>query len=356
MVALAPSVARAEASHSVYIPISIHTESEVIRSSACLEVEEQVNSQPAAKLDTGFAAADRSFDAVISAMKRKDHDALLRLADPKLGRDPKQFDLQASAYFQQFEKIDLVGVTRVYRLDGLVIYLAKLQLDGKPIFSPFAFTYNEEGVAGFLPYNTDLVTDELVEGWLRAKWGPASTANPTYCDGPTVARANHRVALASAAEGQKQGSHLSYLLLDGTSFDNPGRLKDSTLQVEEAVGAIDSALAGDRMEEFLALLPPVAAKRARETLVSAKGDERERFTAAITEQKPFFMFDASPLFVVYTKAPTGLIRVMYFTFNAQHRLVWTNSSLATSADRVFKRGPLFEAASLKVPFASMAIK
>ena len=48
--------------------------------------------------------------------------------------------------------------------------------------------------------------------------------------------------------------------------------------------------------------------------------------------------------------------MLYFTFAADKRLLWTNSSYLTVWDRVFKQDPLFAADGSTKPFSRLAIK
>jgi hypothetical protein len=50
------------------------------------------------------------------------------------------------------------------------------------------------------------------------------------------------------------------------------------------------------------------------------------------------------------------VQVMYFTVRSDNALLWTNSSHITVSDKIFKRGPLYNAASLPRPFSNVATK
>lgn len=83
--------------------------------------------------------------------------------------------------------------------------------------------------------------------------------------------------------------------------------------------------------------------------------DRERYFASLRGLKPLFLFDASPLIVVYVHTAEG-IQVLYFTAGAKPgELHWTNSSFLSIVDEIFKKGPLFSAATAERPFQDLAI-
>jgi len=343
--------------HPAYLPMTFHAESQSIRTTACLQVVERTYPQSAWWEDTRSTldAPERALQAVIAAIKRRDRTALYQHSHPTLGRDPKRFDDQAKAFFQQFEALELSAVPRAYEFDGLAVFFAKIRFKQQTFFAPFIFASEDDGSFGFLPYRTDTVTYQLVDDWFNSMWGPAATANPAYCTGEDIKRATHRVSLVPSSGTANWAGPRSSLFLVGASLDTPGRLATLVSRVSAAMRDLKSALAGRGIDDFAARLTPDGARRVKEWFATADQAERGRYQAAITGQQPFFLFDASPLVIVYTKSPVG-VRVMYFTFNAGNRLLWTNSSYITVADRVFDKGPLRDAAVLAQPFSSIALK
>jgi len=350
-------VAAAAPGHPAYLPMTFDAESQSIKTAACLEVVERAYRQsawwegPMSALD----APERALKAVIAAIKRKDRAAFYQQAHPTLGRDPKRFDEQAKAYFQQFEALELVGVPRAYEADGLVVFFAKIRFKQQTFFAPFVFASEDDGSFGFLPYRTEALTYRLVADWFNASWGPAATANPTYCTGEDLKRATHRVSLVPFSGTAAQAGHPSSLFLVGASLDKPGRLTNLVVRVATTIKDMKSALVGGGIDDFARHLTPEGARRVKEWFATADQLDRQRYQAALLEQQPFFVFDASPLVVVYTKSPVG-VQVMYFTMHAGTRLLWTNSSYFTVSDQVFKKGPLRDAAGLDQPFTTIALK
>ena len=191
------------------------------------------------------------------------------------------------------------------------------------------------------------MTHLLVKDWFDAVWGPAATDKPTYCTDEEIRRATHRIALESASGTPWRPS---YLLLAGAPLDKPGKLTDLAVRAKSAIGDLKSALARGGVDDLVKHLTPEGGNRLKAWFASADQIERDRYTTAVTRQMelPFFFFDASPLVVVYTRSPVGVVEVMYFTPNAKSELLWTNSYHITVSDRVFKKGPLHDAA-LRAP-------
>jgi hypothetical protein len=350
-------VVAAEEARVVYLPMSFSTEARVIRTTACLQVTERAYPQTAWWEDAAgdASAPDRAFKAVIAAIKRKDRAALLKTTDPEQAKDTKRFDAQAGAFFQQFEVVELIAVPRAYEFDGLAVFFGKLRAkNGRIIFAPFVFAYEGDGSYGFLPSRTRKLTFELVSDWFMPSDGPPPTDNPPYCADADVRRATHRVALASAS-GSTQGRP-SYLLLTGAPLDAPGSLARLATGVKSTIGQMQTALRSNAVDDVATHMTPEGGTRLKTWFASADQTERDRYKAALTEDQPFFVFDESPLVVVYTRSAAGVVHAMFFTFDAANRLLWTNSAYITISDRVFKDGPLFNAASSKTPFSSLAIK
>jgi hypothetical protein len=110
------------------------------------------------------------------------------------------------------------------------------------------------------------------------------------------------------------------------------------------------------IDEITPRMTPEGANRLKDWYAKATEDERKAYREALTGQRPFFVFDASPLVAVYTRAASGSVQVLYFVADPTGALLWANSSHVTIADRVFKRGPLFDAAQLEKPFSTVVIK
>jgi len=298
------------------------------------------------------SCADAAFRAVIAAMKQKDRAALLKLSDPSQTRDAAKFDQQANAFFQQLQTIRLVSVPRAYELDGLVAYFGKFQSPTQTAYVPLVFTHQGDGSYLFLPMRSKQTTFNIVEGWFAPSG--RGTDSPTYCTDAEVKRATHRVALAGASVWRP-----STLTLTGGSLEasaRPSPVSAMAAQVKSTIEQMKSAVRGADISGLYEHMTPEGASRLRKWYETAQPQEREQYKAALIDQQPFFVFDESPLVVVYTKTKLSGVQVLYFTATADQRLLWTNSAHITDSDQVFKRGPLVAAASAATPFSTMVIK
>jgi hypothetical protein len=345
------AAASAQDTRTVYAPIIFNAEAGTLRTSACLQLVERV--YPLTPWWENAAAAangpDRAFKAVIAAIKQKDRAALLKLTDPAQARDTARFDQQANAFFQQFESIRLLAVPRAYEVDGLVVYFGKFQAPTQTAYVPLAFARESDDSFKFLPSRTDKVTFVLLNDWVNPSRS-ASFDNPSYCSDAEVTRATHRVSLVPGSWRP------SALLLTGAPLAAPGALSPIATLVTTTIDRMKAALRGPDLDAFGAFVTPEGGGRLRQWFATAQPSERDAYQAAFIGQQPFFVFDQSPLVVVYTKTSTGEIQAIYFSVTADRRLLWTNSSHITVADQVFKRGPLLAAAGAAPPFSTVVIK
>ena len=128
-------------------------------------------------------------------------------------------------------------------------------------------------------------------------------------------------------------------------------------QVKSTLEKMKSALASGTIDGFIKFMAPEDGKRLKDWYASASEAERSGYKSATIKQtgQPYFLIDASPLVVAYTKSGAG-VQVMYFTVPSSNELLWTNSFNLTVSDKVFKTGPLYDAALLANPFSTLAIK
>jgi hypothetical protein len=357
VLSLASQVIWAKNSRSVYLPLVFNAEGRPVATAACLLVTERTYPQTDWWTDaaSNTGPSERALKAVVAAIRRKDRAALYHLSHPALGRDAKQFDVQAEAYFQQFAVLDLVSVTRAYEFDGFSVFFAHYWFKERSIFGPLVFAAEDDGSFGFLPYRAEAPTYRLVEDWFNAAGRPAATAAPAYCGDEDIKRATHRISLGTSADVTRPPRQPSVLFLRGAPLDRPGNLHTLAARIRSAIAGLKSAAAGGSIDDLTAHLTPEGGRQLKEWFATADQAERRRYETAIVRQQPFFLFDLSPVAVVYTKSPAG-VQVMYFTAGAGGAPLWVNSSYITVPDRVFKTGPLYDAALQPVPFGSIAIK
>lgn len=343
---------------TVALPLTFPTVAEPIRTSACLEVIER--RYPASAWWENAAdndePADRAFKAVVAALKHQDRDALWKLSNPELGRDVKQFDQQAKALFQQFQVLEIAVVPLAYEFDGLVVFYPKFRMRGhtETMSASLAFARSQDGSFGFLPYRTKRLTFGLVEDWFHAPWGPDKTDHASYCFDDDVRRSNYRVSLVSS-DGPQAGWHPSSLMLRGAPVDTQGALSDLAGQVKTVLDRMKASLNRGAIDEFVRHMDPDGAKRTKQWYDSTTDAERDIYNRRLNDQRPFFLFDASPLVVLYAKTPNNDLQVMYFV-SSHNDLLWTNSTHITIADKVFKDGTIAKAAMVQKPFSEFAVK
>jgi hypothetical protein len=341
----------AQETRTVHASMVFQAEGGPLQTTACLQLTERV--YPASRwweTSPGEGSApDRAFKAVFAAIKAKDRAALLKLTEPAQARDTPQFDRQASAFFAQFQSIQLVALPRAYEFDGLVVFFGTFKSEDQTAVVPLVFAREGEERFGFLPSRAKGVTFTLVSEWFTASAGPGRET-PAYCDEPAVKRATHRVALRGSSWRP------SLLLLTGASLDAPGSLSDVAARVKSTIERMKAALRGPDVSAFFTHMTPEGAGQLKPWLETAPAVETGAYKTAFIGQQPFFVFDESPLVVVYTKTASGQIQVLYFTATADKRLLWTNSAYITVADQVFKQGPLLTAAATAQPFSGLALK
>jgi hypothetical protein len=354
------NVALAADARVAYLPIAFHAESETIPTTACLQVTERVYPQSAWWEDANGNgdAPERAFKAVIAAIKHQDGAALLKLSDPAERADRKEFDNQARGFFRQLEtSFKLVDVPREYEFDGLSVYFARVRYEGRTIGVPFMFAHQDDGSFGFLPSRRgqlNQATYLLVEAWFNATWGPARSDSPTYCTDATVRRATHRLLVAGAGGATRPGKQ-TYVFVAGVPLDASGNPAGLTARIRSTVEQLKSAFATG-IDDVTKHMTPEGGKRMAAWYASADQAERVRYQAMITSQSPFFVFDASPLMVVYSRSPGGSVDAMYLTVGPRNDLLWTNSSQITAEDKVFKSEASYDSAKRKPPFGNFALK
>lgn len=351
MSAFMPQASLGAESRSVYLPLMFFTEADQVRTTACLPVIERKYAQSdwLKTSPENAAPPERALAAVLSAMDRKDRAALLQLSDPQLGRgDIKQFDLQAGAFFQQMQVIEKRTVVAEYELDGLAVFFLRIEAKGRAHIVPFIFARQHDGGLGFLPYRTERLSLSLVEDWATSPWGYAGDGSPEYCSQQTLQHMTHQVPLI--AKGETRTTSSPALLLAGGPL-TAATLAPLSARITAILDQMKADLAKDRWDAFSKHL--TGADQLLKWQVSAEKLERDAYKAAFTQQKPFFIFDAQPLVIVYTTTPAG-IKAMYF-INRAGELQWTNASHVTRVDQVFKRGLMIQAASAEPPFATLVI-
>src|SRR5438552_4855983 len=362
--------------HVVFVPLILTTDTvlgskserasakappEKLQTTACLQVSERL--YPEGRWWTvphsQHSPQERAFATLMLALSQKDRSALLGLLDQNdahgISKQKPGSD-ELGLAFQQFQSFDLVAVLRAYEFDDMAVFLATINIGHKVSYLPFVFARQEDGSFGFLLHWENRATYQIFIDWMAVAWGPTATAatTPNYCGMDTIKRANYRAPLQQMAT--KPVWHLSELLLSGFPVNAPG---DHAAIAKEILGTMEkmkAAMVTQNLDEFARYMTPQGGESLKKGLVSTDQAARDAFKTAIGDLTAFFIFDAGRVLVVYNEPLSAYYGVMYFTRRSDGQLVWTNASHITPEDDVFKRGALYKAASLPVPFSSLAIK
>jgi hypothetical protein len=341
--------ARSAPAHEVDVPMTFSSDSGLLRTDACLQVQERRYEETTAWQGFGPSADDseKAMDALVAVLKRGDRDALLQLSDPDLGRDPKQFEDQAQAYFVQMQRGEIVSIPLAYEFSGFVVFLAEFRWMGRTLSSPFVFHHEKNGTLGFLPYRTDDLTFELLRGWFEGPWGPLPGSHQSYCSQGSMSEFNYRVPTSAS-----QSEPIPYIFLKGAPITQSS---DLSSRVTATLQGMKKAINGENwIDRFAVFQSEAGAKRFKEWYQGASKSERDEYKQYVADLAPFFIFDASPLIIVYMRNPPDRVQVVYL-IPSGNDLVWTNATRATVTDKLFKLGPLLSAAKLAKPFSSLEV-
>jgi len=290
---------------------------------------------------------------VVATFKNRDRVSLLQMSDPAF-RDPKVFDKQAEAFFQQFSVLTVKEIPRSIQINSLILFFLTFDYQGKVSSAPLVFRKASENEFLFLPERSTSLDYFLVSEWFDTLSRSADKADFYYCTSAEIGRASYRVPISSdpavAAEDR------SYLYLAGSQLGETSPPTELATRIESTLSTLKASLTAYGGAALLPTFGPLGAKRLKDWWATADTSERSNYISAVVTQKPFFVFDLSPLIVLYTKSDDKIPRIMYFTPDEKGSLRWTNSSYGTTLDRIFKNGPLYDAAKLVPPFSSFLIR
>jgi hypothetical protein len=242
----------------------------------------------------------------------------------------------------------IAAIPLAYELDGLTVFFARIAGTGREFFAAFVFAAHADGGWRFLPSQPDRPAFVLLRGWFDASWGPAHADIPTYCGSDLVARATHTASLG----GWPGTLWLRGAAIDGAATDPAATGARAAVEQLKQAGAAGA----DGVSNLSARMTPQGGARFSRWLAAATPGDRAAYTGQFAALRPFFVFDASPLLVVYARTAAGRIEVLYFTRSEQGDLLWANASQMSSVDRAFKRDPLYAAANAETPFGPLAIR
>ncbi|OAI20178.1 hypothetical protein A1359_21350 [Methylomonas lenta] len=352
--AMIPNYVYAMDGKSVYLPIVFHSEAKDILTSLCLGVKEYdyVDNQWWSKPATGAQKPEESFKAVLTAIKAKNKQALYDLSHSEFGRDPKQFDQQAQAYFQQFETIKISSIPVAYGFDGFFVFYVNLEFNNQQAFVPFLFAVDKDGVYKFLPYRIDYIGYSFVNDWFSSSWGRGSET-PEYCKTNDYKNSTYVYPLLSPL-ADFLFPDKSRVLLKGTDLKKKS-VKDS---VFKEIGAIIQQISTadvlkDGVGGVIKYMSPESGGRVKDWFAQVGNEEKIAYVNSLVKLDPYFIFDAQPLYITYVSTPSG-VRVMYFVASGNSKPYWANASHVTDLDKLFKKGEFYDSSLKKPPFGSFA--
>jgi hypothetical protein len=350
-----PREARAASeARSAYLKLVFNAEGQLQPTSGCFNVRERryTGAHWWSTAD-GTEGIEHTLKKVVAAFKAKDRDSLLKVSDPG-SRDPKTFDDQAAAFFQQFSILNVTDIPRSEQVDSLTIFFITFEYEGKVSSAPLVFKKADENQFWFLPERSKSLEYSLAREWFEATSKNAENPDASYCTPDEIAKASYRIPVSS--DPAVEAGDRSYLYLAGFPLGEKAPQTELTRRVDATLNTLNKSLAGYDGAAPLAILAGVGAKRLKDWWATADTSERNNYISAVTTQKPFFVFNLSPLVVLYTKGADNVPHVMYFMPDEHGTLLWTNSSYGTTFDRIFKDGALFNAAKSVPPFKSFLIQ
>jgi hypothetical protein len=290
---------------------------------------------------------------VVAALRNRDRASLLQMSDPA-SRAPKVFDRQAEAFFQQFGVLTVKEIPRSIQINSLILFFLTFDHQGKVFSAPLVFRKAGENEFWFLPEGSMSLDYLLVSEWFDTLSASADKVDSYHCTSAEIARASYRVPISSGPAVAAKDR--SYLYLAGSQLGKIFPPTELATRIESTLSNLKASLMAYDGAAPLPTFGPLGAKRLKDWWATADASERSNYISAVVTQEPFFVFDLSPLIVLYTKSHHNIPRIMYFTPDGKGSLRWTNSSYGTTLDRIFKNGPLYDAAKLAPPFSSVLIR
>ena len=359
MICLGSSMAMAENIRSVYLPM-IFKSGPVIRTTACLQVTEldYPQSDWLGNYDGKVDTPKNAFKAMISAARRKDKSALFKITDATQRTDKKHFDNDVEFLFELIASLKTVVVPKAYEFGSLVVFPVEIMHREKINYLIYLFSRNLDGSFTFLPYGSSQSNYVIVRDWIGSKWGSSKADDSKYCTEENIKRATHRISLSNPVTA-KVASPQSSLLFTGVSLSKPEELNKFAKRVYSTIEEIKAEIKSPdsrNLDGFIKHLTPDGQKGLKEWFASTSQAELSNYKNSITEQMPFFLIDASPLVVVYTKSSLGSSQVMFFILNDNNELLWSHSAPISDSTKIFTAGSLRNASLESKPFVSNLIK
>jgi hypothetical protein len=338
---------------AVFIPLVFDIEHSTTLTRACLKGVEQDFQQNRWWQNNNAAIGrdEQTLIKVIAAMRKKDQAALYHLSE---AANRKRFDNQAAAYFAQLQAANIIAIPWKFDLGGAVVFYAKLSIQNDTGYAAFAFARSHDGQLKFLPGVGNRTDIALMNKWFYSPWGPARSGQPTYCARSTINHATHRVPIRPHSDAAVVRAGMT-LFLTGGSLTKPGPVKTLLRPTKSLITKLEKSAEKNDIKGIASQMDPAEASHLLKWAKTATAQQRARYAKSLATLKPFYLFDASPVIIVYVKTRAG-IQVMYLAKDKQNKLRWINAARLVLADRVFKRGLLYAAAKTEPAFHGLRIK
>ncbi len=343
----------------VAFPLIFFQERTEVKTSACLRVREKVYDPDRAPWNSFRNQArtepETLLTETIAAMQNKDSARLKELSHPSLGRDPQKFQKQASGYFRIFEELQVGDVWGYYRFADRLVFFFHVHLPRKSFFTDFAFAREETGKFRFIRNGPRGLTLQFVSGWFQSDWGPAKGQSPVYCMPPLLKRMTHKVLLDKRFDKRlDHGGHPldapPELLLIGRNLADKDKEDQPYAALRDKISTMKNALRAGQWDQYFDNFTEHGKKKVKAWFLGAPEGERRKYIESFQNQEPFYVFNAEPLFIVYTRTKLSGIQALYFVRDKNGQFRWANAAYATIIDAIFKSRRFAEAASEKKPF------
>ncbi|HEY0221088.1 MAG TPA: hypothetical protein VGC58_02585 [Candidatus Paceibacterota bacterium] len=343
-----------------YIPLVFSENGVDIKTSTCLQIREKPYTSDKSSWNTfkneAEVGPEKDLVKVITAIQNKDSKLFKELSHSVLGTDPEKSKKSETSYFKQFENLQVEKVWGYQKLGNvLVFYLQLVSSKGNSGFLDIPFALEKTGEFGFLPYESGSVDPELAKDWFNSDFGPGKTLTPSYCSPSLIKQMTHKVpleaALNSPAELLLLGNNL-FERADGQSFAS---------NILDQFTKMQKDLASGQMNEYFGGFTASAEKVNRDWFLQETSEVlKKQYVDNFINQKPFFIFNADPVFVLYSLGKgvitTDNLHISYFVRNSDGQFKMTKESFGSPFDNTFKSKMFIEAANLEIPFSTWQMK
>ena len=318
----------------VHIALNFDTEQTRLKTSACLEILEY----PKGMRRSNYT--DRVLNFIATA-KSTETQKLIKLIKPSPSCNYKD---QAKAIIDQFSYLELLKIEHIFALKNTAAVILRLKKDDEQVLAPLFFDTNKNNFL-YLPCLSEDINRVLLRDLFQGK-------EVHYCRQKLVQNATHKFPL-SAQQNTKESD--IYLLIEGHAIKPQKRLASPWKSIEKVMSNLSKATRSPADIPLLSTcMTPVGAAQLTNWWPTATAQEQSYYINQLRAQKAFFLFNADPLFILYTRSDNQ-IQTMYFTTHESQTL-WTNSAHMTTADKIFKQGVFMSSAAEDPAFVSKEIR